>query len=56
MFMIVKEFCFDANAYLWKVCRRDGKSFNDGVISYNFVLDDWEEAIRCRKALEQINS
>lgn len=37
---------------MWAVCRIDGKSLNDGVISYNFEGPDHDLAVQCFSGLE----
>ena len=39
---------------MWCVQRLDGEPLNsDGIVSYNFDLDDWQKAIDCRLQLEK---
>jgi hypothetical protein len=54
-FTVTQSYSFDEKCYQWKVFRVDGKSFRDGVISYNFPYNEQGaiDAINCRNKLEQ---
>jgi hypothetical protein len=52
---IRKNHCEETNEWIWAVSRIDGKSFHDGVVSYNFTYSEEGGllAIDCAKKLEQ---
>ena len=51
MFKIEKIFIEETGSYAWAVAKRDGSTIEDGIMSYNFNLADWELAIECSKRL-----
>lgn len=54
-FRIMKKICEETTMEVWSVERIDGKSFRDGVVSYNFPYTEKGAfgAIACRKQLEK---
>lgn len=51
-FQIIKTKCEVTFQNLWTVQRRDGLSINDGVLGYNFLECDYQQAIALCKTLE----
>jgi len=54
-FRIVKKVCEETLTEMWCVERLDGKSFRDGVVSYNFTYNESGAiaAIECVNILEK---
>jgi hypothetical protein len=54
-FRIIKRICEESTLEIWSVERIDGKSFRDGVVSYNFPYNEKGalDAIECAKKLEK---
>ena len=52
LFMILKTVCDESGSEQWSVMRRDGKTIEDGIVSYNFSYSNPEAAIACRMKLE----
>jgi tRNA(His) 5'-end guanylyltransferase len=54
-FRITQHYSFEEKCYHWMVYRADGKSFRDGVSSYNFPYNEKGalDAIECAKKLEK---
>lgn len=54
-FTVTQKYILGLNEYCWCVCRYDGRSFRDGVLSYNFPYTEQGalDAIKCRKQLEK---
>lgn len=49
MFIIIKT--ENEGVQYWTVQRQDGKAFHGSVCGYNFILENWQLAIDCCKAM-----
>jgi hypothetical protein len=54
-FAVSQKYILEEKNYCWCVYRYDGKSFRDGVVSYNFPYNEQGaiDAIACANSLEK---
>jgi hypothetical protein len=54
-FIASQKYISEEKSYCWCVCRYDGRSFRDGVLSYNFPYTEQGaiDAIACAKKLDE---